>query len=259
MALSNRTWTHGEGPDAGLVGVEFSPALRLRHRVRSVRDVFLRLDEALHGKDKAILRRLMRQGRVTFGPWSYGEPIIYTFPEDRTCLRVGNYSSVGSTILLGGEHPTDRVTTFPHRIWMFMDGAGEDGFPAPTGDTVIGSDVWSCYGAFLKSGVHIGDGAIVAGGAVVIRDVPPYAVVGGNPAKVLKYRFREDQIAELLDVQWWNWPNDEVRAAVPLLAGDDVDAFIAYARERKPATSAPKVSASSTANGRRTSTSSERA
>ncbi len=202
---------------------------------RHLRHACRRVPELYYGRDEAVLRRLRRQGRVTYGAWSYGVPTIHTFVHDTTCLRVGNYSSIGSVIMLGGEHAADRVTTFPHRIWMGMEGAGEDGFPEKTGDTVIGSDVWACYGSMVLSGVHIGDGAIVAGGAMVTRDVPPYAVVGGNPARIIRYRFSPEQIAALLVIRWWDWPEHEVRAAVPLLAGPDIDAFIEFARTRSPA------------------------
>jgi hypothetical protein len=213
--------------------------IQLKNGARFVRHLYRRAGEGVYGRDLAVLRRLQRQGRVTYGAWTYGVPTIHTFEHDRTCLRVGSYSSIGSVILLGGEHAADRVTTFPHRIWMGMEGAGEDGFPERTGDTVIGSDVWTCYGSMLLSGVHIGDGAIVAGGAVVTKDVQPYAVVGGNPARLIRYRFPDDQRTELLGIQWWDWPEDEVRAAVPLLADKDAGAFIRYARARSKGTLLP--------------------
>ena len=184
------------------------------------------------GENYAELRRLQRAGRVSFGAHSYGFPKITSHVHDSTCLHVGNYTSIaeGSTILLGGEHPTDRVTVYPHRIMMTMDGAGTDGFPKSTGHVVIGSDVSICEGALQLSGVTIGDGAIVGAGAVVTRDVPPYAIVGGSPARALRYRFDEAQIEALLEIRWWDWPEAKVRRAVPLLADRDIDAFIAFAR-----------------------------
>lgn len=153
---------------------------------------------------------------------------------DTTGLRVGSYSSIGGTYLLGGGHPADRVTTYPLRVLLRMEGAGEDGFPRKVGDTVIGSDCYVGWGCMLLSNVAIGDGAIVGSGALVAKDVPPYAIVGGNPAKVIRYRYDEQQIASLLRIRWWDWPEEEVRAAVDLLSGDDVDKFIAYARDRFP-------------------------
>ena len=224
------TMARGRARDVDVVGA----AGGWRQYARLVRHVYYKLGEAMVGRDVAVLRRLQRQGRVTFGPWSYGVPTIYTFVHDNTRLRVGSYSSIGSTILLGGEHAADRVTTYPHRINWQMEGAGGDGFPISTGDTVIGSDVWACYGSWLLSGVTIGDGAIVAGGAFVTKDVPPYAIVGGNPAKLIRYRFDEAQRQALLDIRWWDWPEEEVRKAVPLLAERDAGAFIAYARQRFP-------------------------
>lgn len=216
----------------------------MRAVLRSLYYAWRNLGDALQGADHAELRRLRKAGRVTYGHATYGVPTIMTYIHDRTCLRVGSYTSIagGSTIMLGGKHAPDRVTTFPHRIMLGMPGAGTDGFPLPTGDTVIGSDAWICAGALLVSGVTVGDGAIVAAGAVVTKDVPPYALVGGNPARVIRYRYDEEERAALLAIRWWDWPEDEVRAAVPLLAGGDVDAFIAYARargERAPAPSAP--------------------
>ncbi len=99
-------------------------------------------------------------------------------------------------------------------------------------DSFIGSDVWLCDNAIVLTGIRIGHGAIIGAGAVVTKDVPDYAIVGGNPAKVISYRFPEEQRKALLDIAWWDWPDEDVRDAVPLIAGKDVDALIAYAAER---------------------------
>lgn len=108
----------------------------------------------------------------------------------------------------------------------------EDGFPRKVGDTVIGSDCYVGWGCILLSSVTIGDGAIVGSGALVTKDVPPYAIVGGNPARIIRYRYTDEQIAALLRIKWWDWPEEDIRDAVDLLSGDDVEAFIAYAQGR---------------------------
>jgi acetyltransferase-like isoleucine patch superfamily enzyme len=206
----------------------------LRHALRRAHDAVLE-------PNYAEQRRLMKAGRMTVGRHSYGIPVIKTYTHDTTKLTIGAYSAVSETsiVMLGGEHAVDRVTTFPLRITLKLPGAGEDGIPVKTGDTVIGNDVWVTQRTFVRSGVTIGDGAIVAAGAVVIKDVPPFAIVGGNPAKVLRYRFTPEQIEALLEIRWWDWPDELVVEATPLLCGTDIDAFIAWAREQKAAGRTP--------------------
>jgi acetyltransferase-like isoleucine patch superfamily enzyme len=189
-----------------------------------------RARKAWWGEDEAVFRRLRRSGRVVYGTGSYGVPKIHTFVHDPARLIVGNYCSIGGTYLLGGQHAIKHVTTYPFRINLGLDGAGTDGNPAPRGDIVVGSDVWTGYGSWILSGVAIGDGAVVATGSVVTKDVAPYAVVGGIPARVIRYRHSEEQREALLDIRWWDWPERAVHAAIPLLAAENIDAFIAYAR-----------------------------
>lgn len=204
--------------------------------LRRIKTFLRRLRTRLVDRNAALWWRLERDGRITVGRGTYGIPIVKHYPHDQTKLTVGNYSALAENaiVMLGGQHAMDQVTTYPLRIGFQMPGAGLDGMPTHTADTVIGNDVWLAQRAFVRSGLTIGDGAVIAAGSVLTRDVPPYAVMGGNPAKILKFRHTEDQRAALLEIQWWNWPEEEIRRAVPLLAQSDIDAFIDYARRRFP-------------------------
>jgi hypothetical protein len=203
--------------------------------LRWVRFTFRRAHDAVVEPRLAQQRRLVKAGRMTIGQHTYGIPVIKTYDLVATRLVVGAYSALSeeAIVMLGGEHAIDRVTTYPLRMRLQLPGAGEDGIPVPIGDTVIGSDVWLTMRTFVRGGVTIGDGAIVASGAVVTKDVPPYAIVGGNPAKVIRYRFSPEQIEALLEIRWWDWPDELVVEATPLLSGTDIDAFIAWAREQR--------------------------
>ncbi|MBY6412265.1 CatB-related O-acetyltransferase [Rhodococcus sp. BP-252] len=172
---------------------------------------------------RRVLRNLIASGRVEMGAHSYGIPEVRLYDNDPTRLRIGRYCSIaaGVNILLGGNHPTDRLTTFPIRHKLGLPGAGTDGYPCSKGDVVIGNDVWIGFGATIVSGVHIGDGAIVAAGSIVVRSVEPYSIVAGNPATLVRKRFDDDVIARLRALRWWDWDDDRVADGVADLAGED--------------------------------------
>jgi carbonic anhydrase/acetyltransferase-like protein (isoleucine patch superfamily) len=110
---------------------------------------------------------------------------------------------------------------------LALPGAHEDGFTHGRGDIVVGSDTWVTNGVTVMSGVTIGDGAVVGTKAVVAKDVRPYAVVVGNPAREIRRRFSDEQVDALLRIRWWDWPTEKVKEHVELLTSPDVDAFIA--------------------------------
>lgn len=168
-----------------------------------------------------------------FGVGSYGVPLVHDWQEGST-LRIGAFCSIaeGVQIFLGGHHRVDWVTTYPFPA-MLGQARNIPGYAFSRGDVEVGSDVWLCSGCVLLSGVTIGHGAVVAASAVVSRDVPPYAVVAGNPAQVVKWRFPEDVRAQLLDAAWWEWPQEEIGAVVGKLCTTDIQAFLDYARQRK--------------------------
>ena len=149
-------------------------------------------------------------------------------------VTVGRFSSIGPHFICGyGAHPTNLVTTSP----VFYSTRKQCGVSFTDADlyveqrqTTIENDVWIGTRAFVREGVRIGNGAIIAAGAVVVADVPDYAMMGGVPAKLIRYRFPEEAIRELLEIEWWNWPEEQLRAAQPLLSQPDVNSFLAWAR-----------------------------
>jgi acetyltransferase-like isoleucine patch superfamily enzyme len=160
--------------------------------------------------------------RVEVGRFTYGAPRLLLWAEHER-IYIGGFCSIADevTIFGGGEHRTDWITTFPLRIAFGDPLAGRDGHPATRGATRIGNDVWLAYRATVLSGVTIGHGAVVGAGAVVASDIPPYAVVAGNPARVVRYRFPQDVIAKLIELRWWDWPLDKIRRNMDILCSPD--------------------------------------
>jgi acetyltransferase-like isoleucine patch superfamily enzyme len=122
---------------------------------------------------------------LVMGRHSYGKPRVRWYFGDSASVRIGSFCSLADDVLLmvGGKHPTGWVSTFPFRARFELPGAYEDGLPATDGDIVIGSDVYIGRGARIMSGVRIGDGAVVGACSVVAKDIRPYAIVAGNPAR----------------------------------------------------------------------------
>lgn len=182
-------------------------------------------------------RFLRHYPKYTIGVGSYGLPIVHDWNEGST-LRIGAYTSIAEQveIFLGGHHRTEWVTTYPFPA-MIDEAAGIPGYAFSRGDVVIGSDVWLCTGVVILSGVTVGDGAVVAAGAVVSRDVAPYSVVAGNPARHIRWRFPESTREALLAARWWEWPEDEVRRSSALLCSEQLGAFLEYVSRRANAVS----------------------
>nr|WP_295871939.1 type B chloramphenicol O-acetyltransferase [uncultured Chitinophaga sp.] len=163
---------------------------------------------------------------------SFDDCAKYLMPDrtDVDKLIIGSYCSIGSGaafIMAGNQgHRHDWVSSFPF-FYMPEVAAFEgsiDGF-RPAGDTVIGNDVWIGTEAVIMPGVKVGHGAIIGSRALITKDVAPYSVMGGNPGKEIRKRFPEDDIARLLEMEWWNWPDDMLKAAMPLLCSSDIKAL----------------------------------
>ncbi|MFJ6324125.1 MULTISPECIES: type B chloramphenicol O-acetyltransferase [unclassified Rhizobium] len=151
-------------------------------------------------------------------------------------LIVGSFCSIGSGaafIMCGNQgHRHDWISTFPF-YWMSEVPAfaeAENGY-LPAGDTVIGNDVWIGSEAIVMPGVKIGDGAIIGTRALVTHDVEPYAVVGGNPARTIRKRFDDDRVRLLLEMRWWDWSDDQLKAAMPILTSGDIEALHRHWRD----------------------------
>ena len=169
---------------------------------------------------------------VTIGAFSYASDLkINDYSDSEPYgtaageISIGRFCSLGSeiTIILGGSHDHQAVTTSP------MVPLVEDHRAAPQNEkarVLIGNDVWIGNNVIIISDVRIGDGAVIGAGSVITKDVPPFSVVVGNPGRVAKYRFAEKTVRALLEIRWWDWRIDEIKAHLDDLRGHDIDGFI---------------------------------
>lgn len=153
--------------------------------------------------------------------------------DDVDQLIIGSFCSIGTgaAFMMAGNqgHRYDWVTSFPF-FYMAEEPAFSDADDAfqPAGDTVIGSDVWIGSEAMVMPGIKIGHGAVIGSRALVTKDVEPYTIVGGNPAKPIRKRFSDNEIAMLLEMAWWNWPLAKIKQAMPLLCSSDIKGLYQY-------------------------------
>lgn len=184
-----------------------------------------------------FLKNIITNPNIIVGDYTYYDDfedvhnfeknVKYHFDFTGDKLIIGKFCMIASGvtfIMNGANHLTDAISTFPFAIFQNGWENAMEGKTYPTkGDTQIGNDVWIGYNATIMAGVTIGDGAIIATNSTVTKDVPPYTIVGGNPAKVLKKRFSEEKIEQLLDLQWWDWEMEKITENVQYLTGNDVE------------------------------------
>ncbi len=182
--------------------------------------------------EQIVIHRNCNLSQVVLGKFSYIAP-----NSQLSLVNLGNFCSIGPHLICGyGDHPTDFVSTSP----AFFSTLKQCGVTFTNQNSfeerkkiIIGNDVWIGARVFIKDGIKIGNGAIVGAGAVVVKNIPDYAIVGGVPANVIRYRFTEDIIQQLLKIEWWNWSEEELCKAQPYFEQKDILSFIKWAETKK--------------------------
>lgn len=184
-------------------------------------------------RDTVYLKNVINHPRMEIGDFSYythsgkiEDTALILAPflghSVRERLVIGKFAQIARGtyfITSSANHPMDGFTTYPFRIFKPETFGYTD---LPIKDTIVDHDVWIGQNAAIMPGVHIGSGAIIAAASVVTRNVPPYAVVGGNPATIIRMRYASDVIGELLQLAWWDWPVDKIEANLPALTSGDM-------------------------------------
>lgn len=184
-----------------------------------------------------FLKNIVKNPNIIVGDYTYYDDfenvenfeknVKYLFDFTGDKLIIGKFCMIASDvtfIMNGANHLSESISTYPFAIFGHDWANAMEGKTYPyKGDTIIGNDVWIGYGATIMAGVKIGDGAIIATKSVVTKDVEPYSIVGGNPAKTIRPRFPEQIIKELLEIRWWDWPIEKITKHVQRLTSNDIE------------------------------------
>lgn len=184
-----------------------------------------------------FLKNIIKNPNIIVGDYTYYDDfetvenfeknVKYLFDFTGDKLIIGKFCMIASDvtfIMNGANHLSNAMSTYPFAIFGGDWSNAMQGKEYPKkGNTIIGNDVWIGYGTTIMPGVSIGDGAIIATKSVITSDIEPYSIVGGNPAKEIRKRFSEDEINELLEIKWWDWPIEKITRNVQKLTGNELE------------------------------------
>ncbi len=185
-----------------------------------------------------FLKNFVKAKNITIGDYTYFDDrrygpdhfeeynILYNYDFSKVKLIIGKFCAIAAEtrFLMTGDHKLDAISTYPFPIFGHGWENAFNVYDLPVkGDIVVGHDVWFGYDSLIMNGVTIGNGAIIAARAVVVKDVPAYSIVAGNPAKVVKMRFEEKVIERLQKIAWWDWPMEKINQNLKLICNLDVD------------------------------------
>ena len=202
----------------------------------------------LKGDTKLIfLKNFVKSSNIFIGDYTYFDDrrngpekfeeynVLYNYDFSKVKLVIGKFCALAAEtrFIMTGNHKLDAISTYPFPIFQQGWESAFNIFDLPVkGDITVGSDVWFGYNTLIMGGVTIGHGAIIAAGAVVVKDVPPYSIVAGNPAKVVKKRFDDATIDRLLQIAWWDWDIGKINKHLRLICNLDVDQLEAAGLEK---------------------------
>ena len=193
-----------------------------------------------HHHKLCFLKNIIKNPNILVGDYTYYDDfenvenfeknVKYHFDFTGDKLIIGKFCMIASGvkfIMNGANHLTSGLSTYPFSIFgNGWENAMENKSFPNKGDLIIGNDVWIGHNATLMAGITVGDGAIIATNSTVVKDVPPYAIVGGNPANVIRHRFSEETISKLLEIKWWDWDIEKITENVQHLTSGDVDKLL---------------------------------
>ncbi len=188
-------------------------------------------------KRLCFLKNIIHNPQIIVGDYTYYDDFedvanfeqnvkyLFDFTKDR--LIIGRFCMIASDvkfIMNGANHLSRSISAYPFAVFGNGWEHAMEGKSYPhKGDLIIGNDVWIGYNATLIAGITVGDGAIIAANATVTKDVPPYTIVGGNPAQEIRKRFSEAHIKKLLQLKWWDWPIEKITEKAQTLTGQDLE------------------------------------